>query len=214
MRKRKQLSAFTLIELAVVFSIIAILATLAFGSILNSLPRMRVRGDVRNVNQIMLRARMLSISENAHYGVAFYQTGSSAPCTYYYFVFKDVNSDGQFTDLDGDPLNQCEIIDTCSPYYPGCKVCTAGGEDPIIGILQLLNSKNFFDLIFGSSLASTNPNFVVFGPLGDANRGGDIIIQSNTLLNVANHTSYAGRVRLNQASGSTTRIPPSIRPHP
>jgi len=223
MKNKKSLHAFTLIELAVVFAIIAIMAGLAVNSLFGSMPRIRLRGDIWDVNQALTNARMRAISENSNFGVAFYRQGTAPNYTYYYFIFRDANSDNSFTDLDGNPLVQCEAI---GEIVNGT-ACTISGEDPIDGgrrvdpgtgvvsvtsIVHTLNPVHFFAEIFGDKFSTPVRSIVFNSPMGTPNcqgniNCGDIIIQSSVILDRDLNNSYAGRLRINPATGTVTRIP-------
>ncbi len=234
MKTNKQLHGFTMIEMVVVIAIISIMMALGIATIMPARPRMKVRGDSENVNQVLIKARMASITYNASFGVAFYRTASGSPVfpfTYHYFIFKDSMNgtacspapcpDDLFTDLDGNPLHQCET-DHSDP--PGD--CSGSGnedpiwwtEDPKTGTIyprvMTLEKEDFFDTILGTTLGNS-PLFVIFkSPMGEATAGGDIVIQSNVRYDANKGTSYAATISIIQVTGVTRRSAPVLTTHP
>jgi prepilin-type N-terminal cleavage/methylation domain-containing protein len=210
MKNLKQLNGFTLIEITVTMMIITILATLAVSTLLQSLPRMRIRSDNWAVYQAVTKAKYLTINENVPYGVMFMHQGGNAPDVF--FIFKDLNTPGVYDDTDGNPLVQCNPQATVGmPFYKaGC------AEDPIYGDIYQLNSANYFAKVFDTKLVSPgNKAFITFTNLGSVTQmativNNSVLIRNNTIINTSTNTAYSGGVTVDMVSGAATIIPPAI----
>ncbi len=115
-------SAFTVIELVVVISIITILASLAVPNFRTVMESIRFSGAVNRVRADLLRAKILAIQtkDAFAYTVAFNYTDNNIcgadPCDY--IIFADKDMDGSF-DADDDKLVKFGVVKSLSALYPG-----------------------------------------------------------------------------------------------
>jgi prepilin-type N-terminal cleavage/methylation domain-containing protein len=210
MKNKEQLRGFSLLELVMVMIIIAIGSALFVAGMNDTMPKRRLGNDTSELSHSLLTAKMLAVGTHIPHGVLIWREGTSPDFTYFYYVFKDANSDNAFTDSDSNKRKQCEFAGGS---------CTAGGEDPIVGTIHQLDSNNAVISIFGTTMSSgSTSGVVIFSALGNVSTalGGDIVIQSKTLQFKDNPTapytkSYAGGVRVDLSSGNNSTIPPTPR---
>jgi len=209
---------FSIIELMIVMSILGILITMAIFSYMSAIDRIKLQGDVRELNGTLQLARMRSISSGISHGVAFWRRDGSAKGTSpdAYFVFVDCNNDLKFTDNGDGPGNNKAINS-----WDECK--TSLGYDPILRgeKFKPLTNGNYFTTIFGSTSKDTAKNgadleFVAFNALGQAMWGistlvsgdSDIFMQNHHVQKGDNTVDKAG-VRVFGGSGATDLLPMS-----
>ncbi len=158
---RKAQRGFTLIELMVVVSIIALIVMIGMYTYISQIREVRVRGDARAIYETMELAKMRAISTGVPHGVAFWRPNK-------YFVFSDCNWNLYYDDTpNNDPADN-------SP--PGKWTdCTPAGinYDPLVEgqYIEELSDGTDFDTVFGWSQASDAPGeleSVVFTNLGQA----------------------------------------------
>jgi len=224
MNKLNFQKAFTLIELVVAMAILTILLGLSFSYIVSQRPRMRVNGDAYTISQSLMKAKTLTVTEHSTFGMAFFTQGTAPNLTYHYFVFRDLDNNGQFTDSNNNPFVQCEHIGDPVRGAPEGTFCTFGGEDPVYQNQYLqLDNANFIVSIFGLNPPNPGdpPIVILFSPLGNvipppgAPMGANtIIIQSRQLFHREPNTSYQGGVQIDLASGNNRRIQPSLQACP
>jgi len=208
---KKSTSGFTLIEMAVVFAIIAIAASLATVSMIRMMPRIKVRGDAWDVHQALLSAKMQAVGENTNIGVIFFHRGYkndprclNADC---YVIFKDADGDNKYTDTDGNFLK----------FTPG--------EDPLIGAVRRINTNNTFWRVFGIYLS--NPGdyvWLIFNSLGNVEwfgsstnpnnpmpfSGGTIEIFTRNPIKEASNLYYMSGVMVQPVGGNLSVVPPKL----
>ena len=224
MNNFKSQKAFTLIEVVVTMAVLAIAVGLGVSYIVTQRPRMRVNGDAFAISQSLLKAKTLTVTEHAPFGIAFLTQGAAPNLTFHYFVFRDSDNNGQFTDLDNNPFVQCEHIGDPMRGAPAGTNCAIGGEDPVCQNQYLqLDNANFMVSIFGLNPPNPGspPIVILFSPLGNvmsptgAPMGANtIIIQSRQLFQREPRVSYQGGVQIDLASGNNRRIQPSLQACP
>lgn len=91
-RRERGEKGFSLVELVIVVSLIAIMAAIAMPNLLSMIPAMRVNTATRQVISKMLLLKMKAISENKRHQLIF------TPGSDQYQVQQDGNRDGDYTD--------------------------------------------------------------------------------------------------------------------
>jgi len=171
MKSYRQARGFTLIEVAFVMAIIAILVVVSAGSLLRMQPVNRVRRDSWQLYMTVTKARMLSINEGRPYGVVLLKGNTTfpEPCqtTDCYFIFRDWESDGKYKHPAGQPLAH-----TCLPWIASGSTCN---EDPIMGKIlyrtKILDPDTHQPLAFANYLATYLADYQA--------KGGDIFPLDN-----------------------------------
>jgi prepilin-type N-terminal cleavage/methylation domain-containing protein len=82
----------TLAEMMIVVVIMGILASIAVPNLARNIPRIRLKGDARDVASVFRLARMRAVAECRHYGVHF-NDGQTPP---EYALFHDTDKDGVY----------------------------------------------------------------------------------------------------------------------
>jgi prepilin-type N-terminal cleavage/methylation domain-containing protein len=178
-RKKLNQKGFTLIEMAVVMTVIAILAALAGYSYYTQIQQMRLSGDVRQVDQTLQQAKMQAVSSGVPCGVVFWRKGgddrTKEPGEFW--IFMDTTGDNRYTDPGNDlpctgckpnPLDASSISsDDYTPIHcpkagnPNCvddpTVTTdyIDTNDVILDGPFVLERGDYFTRIFGSNDAIT-----------------------------------------------------------
>ena len=145
---------FTLIELMVVIVMIGLLAAMAGPMYARVLPRIKTRGEVRNMLNFVRTARSRAISENSQYGVYFDINGRQ------YTLFKDTVSPDNLTYDVGDsvvigPLNlDPSVVYSGTSFANNCIIMLPTGAASQSG--NLMVNSNHSDALFTLSvLAAT-----------------------------------------------------------
>jgi len=221
MKAKKE--GFTLIEIAVTLAILVIGATLAIGIMFRSLPRMRIRGDVWDIHQTLLNAKMTAVAEKVNVGVMFVYRGiyggdricEEQDC---YFIFKDSDGDNRLTDFNGRMFLQCEFIDSSIG-------CTVANEDIIIGEVKKLHLQNTFNQIFGQIMNQPGHTaWVIFNSLGNAEwygiysspnvlpfNGGEIQVRTRQPVDKSNNKYFVGSVTISRVGGNLSITPAHLQ---
>ncbi len=158
-------------ELMVVLAIIGITSTIAVSVYLAQIEEIRVKGDVRALEQQLQLAKLMAISTNVPHGIAFKRQANMRS---YYFIFKDTVGDGMFTDTDTDPSNN--VLEGDSTAYDRVIEARSASIKDEDGnhdhyehnfVPHLLHEHNQFTCIFNSTGPSgTNLEYVLFDPMG------------------------------------------------
>lgn len=118
---------FTLIEMAVVMSIIMIFVGIAFYSYIPMIGRLRLNSDVRKVDQALMQAKMRAVATGVPTGVIFYRRDGAAtantPDEMYIFTDSTVNNrlSDDDTPCKGCLMNKiynCALDPLCNPGAP------------------------------------------------------------------------------------------------
>lgn len=147
----------------VVVAIIGITSVIAISSYLGRLEEIRVKGDVRALEQKIQVARMKAISTNVPHGIVFNRQKGT------YVIFKDnappPSGNGKFTDVDAIISNN-GINDGDTTTYDIIE--TPGGTF----LPERLNRNNRFTCILGSKTENgfgTTKEYIIFEPTGRVN---------------------------------------------
>jgi prepilin-type N-terminal cleavage/methylation domain-containing protein len=209
-RKKQELkkAGFTILELMVVLAIIAIGSTIAVSSYIRQLEEIRVKGDVRALEQNLQLAKMRAISTGTPHGIAFdRRTGAGDKARYgQYFIFMDnappPSGDGKFTDPDNDPTNNNDPESATDDFIPMVRGDTF--------IPERLSRNNNFTCIFNSTAPSgTDLEFVLFDSMGRAtpNVGNKNFIGIQREPEIAGESRIRGLVFVHLNTGLTESIP-------
>jgi len=186
MRTKLNPTGFTLIEMAVVMTIIAVLAAIATYTYYAQIQRMRLNGDVRTVDQALQQAKMRALATGVPCGVVYWRRGgddrTAAPDEFW--VFMDSTGDNSYTDAD-NPCKGCKEDGT--PIHcpgasaPECKDSATvetdytDTHDLILDGPFVLEKGDYFTRIFGSrgptkgdvqQYTDAGYEYILFGPLG------------------------------------------------
>lgn len=192
-------AGFTLIEVLIVIFIVGMLVAIGVFTYLTSLDDIKLRSDVRELNQTLQMAKMRAIATGVHHGVAFSKSDNA------YFVFSDcpTTHPSEYYDADGNYKNN-QIIDDWD-------VCLDLDYDPRVPAqaIKQLSAGNTFGTITGGSTSSSTLEYILFNGLGQAMQGhnfatGDIFIER---INVKEGTHSRAGVHVTGASGITETIP-------
>ena len=94
----------TLIEMMIVVVLMGILSAIAVPNFARNMPRIRLKGDARDVASVFRLARMRAVAECRHYGV--YLDDSATPTAYK--LFRDIDEDGVY-DVSDSTLSSAEL---------------------------------------------------------------------------------------------------------
>jgi prepilin-type N-terminal cleavage/methylation domain-containing protein len=203
---------FSIIELMIVMAIIGILVTIAIFTYMSTIDRIKLQGDVRELNGALQLARMRAISSGIPHGVAFWRSSDPTQRPDAYFIFVDCNRDSIYTDNDSNPANNTPI--------DNWSLCNKTlGYDPIYGAekTHLLSNSVYFAYIFGSSSASSAQSgapleYVAFNSLGQAMWGSSLVGDESPIYLQNHRTGGKGPadrsgVKIWGATGNTDLIP-------
>lgn len=186
MRVQRNATGFTLIEMAVVMIIIAILAATAGYTYYSQIQRMRLSADVRKVDQALQQAKMRAVASGIPCGVVFWRRGGNdrTKTPDEIWVFMDSVRDNSYTD-DDLPCTGCREDGTpisCPKVSkPNCRDSATVGtdytdtHDLIVDGPYALETGDYFARILGSKnptsggvaeFAAAGYEFILFDPLG------------------------------------------------
>lgn len=155
---------FTLIELMIVLAIASIVITIGTFTYISQVQLIKLRNDVRELNQSLQAARMRTLAAGVGHGVIF-DTDNGR-----YAIFVDCNNDEEFTDSDSNYSNNTPVATA--------EECAASAYDPLMDAYSIhqLDSRNRIESIPGSQ------DYIVFNNLGQSVQGntpvfGDIVIR-------------------------------------
>jgi prepilin-type N-terminal cleavage/methylation domain-containing protein len=187
-KNRKGDAGFTLIELFVVMSIMAVTAAIAIPAFAVWLPNYRLKSAARDVYSNLQLAKLGAVKENKDWAVVFDQ--SVTPGRYYI-----VSDDGDNNTWDGPP---------------------PGGDDPVENVEKTVDLVNYEGIDFGHGTAGSGigshvwsggdevtyaPDVVVFNSRGTCGSGYVYLAnQKNTTYGIG--TRASGVILLRKWSGS------------
>jgi prepilin-type N-terminal cleavage/methylation domain-containing protein len=108
-------SGFSLVELMITVSIIAILAAIGTPALLQSIPGMRVSGAARQMLSDLRLARTLTVEKGDPVVLKLHVDATGGAATGHYVLAYDVNLDNDFSAADGTPIKEVSLVD----MYPG-----------------------------------------------------------------------------------------------
>jgi prepilin-type N-terminal cleavage/methylation domain-containing protein len=184
---RKQ-AGFTLIELLIVLAIVGVLTGIAVSIYVGNIGDVKLRGDVRSLNQAMQLAKMRAMSTGVAHGVAIERRGGNSDPAKpgRIVIFTDCDRNFLYSDNDTDPANNTPIatMETCRP----------GGinYDPMIAERDLVTLQTgiYFTTFLGSKTPAGAPlESVVFDIMGQCYQGvgnlieGPVMLQHSSIVN-------------------------------
>jgi len=216
MKTRSQ-SAFTLIEMLVVISIIAVLAAFAVPALTSALTRGQMTGTMNNARQLYLAAQQMALDGAANSDPALgwpgdYAAGTVVTLADYANVL--VNNDylkpGDLQKLLNGPGTSC-IVTPGTAGPPPTPLTLANPAALKVFLVKAADSSN---VVFAESANYTYntalpPNVNPFGDKGFIvqRKGGDAtILRKNNAVNSGNPTLFQGTVgkKVNDADGTVT----------
>jgi prepilin-type N-terminal cleavage/methylation domain-containing protein len=138
---------FTLLEMMIVIAIIGIGTALAVTNYVGQIENIRVKGDIRELEQEIQRAKMFAITENVPYGIVFNRDDNT------YFIFRDNVQNGVFTN-SGPLLDNTDPDSNTEDFIPDIRV-GAGGNN--------LRLKQIYSRQKGGTLVKLNQFTCILG---------------------------------------------------
>ncbi len=155
---REKQAGFSLIEMMIVTSIVAVLAAVAVFTYLSSINDVRLRGDVRAINQSMQFAKLRAISTGLVHGVAF-ERRANAPDRF--FIYMNCTGGDEYNDNDNNVATSVAVRSR--------DACMLLNYDPIVEEFAVseLSANNNFGLIFGrtSPPPGATLDYISFNPV-------------------------------------------------
>src|SRR4029077_4252087 len=215
MKIRSQ-SAFTLIEMLVVISIIAVLAAFAVPALTSALTRGQMTGTLNNGRQLYLAGQQMALDGAANSDPTLVWPGDDntiTTVTQYCqrLVTNDYLKPGDLQKLLNAPGTSATVAVTAAGPPPTIQL---GGNIPAFKFFKVLdaNSPNVVFLETNNYTYNTTLNGVTTAPFGDKGfivqrRGGDAsILRKNNAVTGANQAIFQGTVgkQLTDADGTVT----------
>ena len=177
---RKHEAGFTLIELAAVLVILAVIFSIAIPAFSVWLPNYRLRGAARDLYSNLQMAKLGAVKQNKEWAVVFDQTNNR------YHVCSEQGGDGSWNVSGGDPVERTVNLDDYEDIYFG----HASLNTNILGA----------PFSGGDHIYYAN-NWVVFGPRGTSEKG-YVYLQNNRDTVYGVGTRPSGVIHLFKWNGS------------
>lgn len=155
--QRLSQKGFSLIELLIVVSLVAIVSAIAFPQLNKVLPGIRVKGDTRSLALEMNLTKVRAISENKYYWIKF-DTSSGGP--WGYKVYADADGDKSLN------VSTDTLVDTVT-LSTGIRFGTASGS---------INKTDNTSCCVPDDGVTFNPETVPFKPSGRGDSGAAYLI--------------------------------------
>jgi prepilin-type N-terminal cleavage/methylation domain-containing protein len=216
MKSRLQ-SAFTLIEMLVVISIIAILAAFAVPALTSALTKGQMTGTMNNMRQLYLAAQQMSLDGAANSDPTLVWPGDDAnikTVTDYCnrLVGNDYLKPGDLQKLLNGPGTNCTVTGNNGP--PVTVTLAAAPAAPAIKIFRVLSSDSSNVIFVESANYAYDKTLqgVTTNPFGDKGfivqrKGGDAsILRKNNAVSAGNDSVFQGTVgkQTGDADGTAT----------
>jgi len=201
MIKSKQLSrghdstGFTLVEIMITLSIIAIISAISAPVLLNYLPNMRLKSAARDLFSSIQEARMAAIKNNSPVAIVFNNSGDAAPTNDSYSLYDNPGPDGNW----GTAADNNLVWTVNLSMYKG---------DAQFGHLGIAANQSITGFAFPDDhisyggLTAANPKWVVLNENGTASGGYVYLDNGSSLFAVGTRSS--GFVNLQRWYGGTT----------
>ncbi len=142
-------AGFTLIEVLVVATVIAVLLTIAIPNYMTWLPGMRLKAASRDLFSHMQQVRLRAVKENRNFAIEFDVAGNR------FFLLDDYGDDripnsGDLTENDGN-CSANEIMDTIDLSTYGSGIVYGSGAAPLNLVTYVGNKVTFDPQGFGNA---------------------------------------------------------------
>jgi prepilin-type N-terminal cleavage/methylation domain-containing protein len=154
--RREPDNAFTVIELMITLTIIAIILGLGAPSLLNALPGLRVSGAARQVLADMRLARVRAVERGTPMGVEFDAPGSS-----HYLLYRDDDGNDAYSVTD-ESIKQVTLTDE----YENVALKSNDGSAPADGVD--LDGAGANGVVFRTNGSASGSGSVYLMPVNDA----------------------------------------------